>query len=381
MATLVGKKLSEVYDQITLIDKTNYSLYTGDGVATNFSPRYLGPIANTLGTAIWANGPIPVHDDPNRTGSLAAGQGIAAYATNYPTISAFSSGTTLSSTPQARLVLGTLGAQTLKNSDPAAYGVMRNYAVLSKELGQGSDRVVLKVTDNVDGLNSVYLFEALTSIPSGNRYIKMTNTNTANGGVCIENDNNFYPTGPNGNMNLGVAAAKWKELYCVSGAINTSDARHKSAPKAIDDNVLDAWGDVQLIAFKWLEAIREKGDDARWHTGVIAQQVRDAFAARGLDGTHYGLLCYDQWDEVTEPVYESIRKVVQKTNDNGELVEEEIIEQRDTGEVKVIREAGDLWSIRADQCLFMEAAFQRRNYKRLMERVEALEAGALVAGT
>lgn len=371
MATLVGKKLSEVYNQIALIDKANYLLHTGDGVATKFSPRHLGPITNNSETTIWANAPIPVHNDPNRSGSIATGQGIAAYADNYPTVSVFSGGSTLSNTPQARFVLGTLGAQTLKNSDPAAYGLMRNYAVLSKELFQGSDRVRLRVLDNIDELNNVTLFEAITPIPSGSSYIKLTNT--ANGGVCIENDNYFYPTGPNGNMNLGVASAKWKELYCVSGAINTSDARHKSAPKAIDDSVLDAWSDVRLITFKWLEAIREKGDDARWHTGVIAQQVRDAFAARGLDGTHYGLLCYDQWDEVTEPVYESIRKVVQKTNDNGELVEEEIIEQRDTGEVKVIREAGDLWSIRADQCLFMEAAYQRRRCDRIEARLAALE--------
>ena len=371
MATLVGKKLSEVYDQITLIDKTNYRLCTGDGVATNFSPRYLGPITNNAGTAIWADAPIPVHNDPGRNGSFAAGNGFAAYSTNYPTISAYSGGTTLSITPQARLVLGTLGAQTLKNSDPTTYGSMHNYAILSKELGPTLDRVMLRLSDSADEVNSAVLLDAVTPIPDGNHYIRLLNT--AFGGICIENNNNFYPYGPSGITNLGVAAAKWKELYCVSGAINTSDARHKSAPKAIDDNVLDAWGDVQLIAFKWLEAIREKGDDARWHTGVIAQQVRDAFAARGLDGTHYGLLCYDQWDEVTEPVYESIRKVVQKTNDNGELVEEEIIEQRDTGEVKVLREAGDLWSIRADQCLFMEAAFQRRRCDRIEARLAALE--------
>lgn len=371
MATLVGKKLSEVYGQLTLIDMTNHLLYTGAGVATKFSPRYLGPVTNYCETAIWANDPIPAHNDPGRIGSLAAGYGFAAYSNNYPMISAFSGGSTLSVFPQARLILGTVGAQTLKNSDPTAYGAMRNYAVLFKELGPSSDRVMLKVVDNADDLNITRLFDAFTPIPSGTHYIRLTNT--ASGGICIENNNNFYPTGPNGNMNLGVAAVKWKELYCVNGTINTSDARHKSAPTAIDDRVLDAWGDVHLIAFKWLEAIREKGDDARWHTGVIAQQVRDAFAARGLDGTHYGLLCYDQWDEVTEPVYESIRKVVKKINDNGALVEEEIIEQRDTGEVKVTREAGDLWSIRADQCLFMEAAYQRRRCDRVEARLAALE--------
>src|SRR3546814_13529619 len=44
-----------------------------------------------------------------------------------------------------------------------------------------------------------------------------------------------------------------------------------------------------------------KGDDARLHAGVLAQEVHDAFIAEGLDGFRYGLLCYDTWDEKTDP--------------------------------------------------------------------------------
>src|SRR3546814_20875506 len=51
----------------------------------------------------------------------------------------------------------------------------------------------------------------------------------------------------------------------------------------------------------WLDAIAHKGDDARLHAGVLAQEVHDAFIAAGLDGFRYGLLGYDPWDEKTDP--------------------------------------------------------------------------------
>lgn len=371
MATLVGKKLSEAYSQLIVRDPFDHFLYTGDGVSTKLSIKYAGQIAGSNGTTTWSDTTIPSHNDPSRTGSLGFGLGYTAFSANYPAMSSVSNGSTLSASPQARMVLGTLGAQTLKTSDPVAYANTKTYTLFTKELNATGDKVSIKSQDNADGLNLVSHFESFTPHASGTHYTQIANS--VGGSVRVEGGTIFYANVTTGTMNLGAASARWKEFFCANGTINTSDGRLKSFPKEIDDSVLDAWGDVRLITYQWLDAIREKGIDARWHTGVIAQQVRDAFAARGLDGTHYGLLCYDQWDEVTEPVYESIRKVVKKTNDIGELVEEEVIEQRDTGEVKVTREAGDLWGIRADQCLFMEAAYQRRRCDRIEARLAALE--------
>lgn len=38
-----------------------------------------------------------------------------------------------------------------------------------------------------------------------------------------------------------------------------------------------------------------KGEGARIHVGVIAQDVMQAFAAEGLDAARYALLCHDVW--------------------------------------------------------------------------------------
>ena len=56
--------------------------------------------------------------------------------------------------------------------------------------------------------------------------------------------------------------------------------------------------------------------------------------------------------------------------------EEEIEEQVPTGGTVVVREAGDLWSIRPDECSAMEAAWQRREIARQAARIAALEAAA-----
>uniref|UniRef100_UPI001572A8BF sialate O-acetylesterase n=1 Tax=Escherichia coli TaxID=562 RepID=UPI001572A8BF len=71
-------------------------------------------------------------------------------------------------------------------------------------------------------------------------------------------------------MSLGTASNRFSQVYAAIGSINTSDGREKTTPLAIDDKALDAWSEVPIITFQWLEAIRLKGEDsARWHFGVI----------------------------------------------------------------------------------------------------------------
>ncbi|WP_241371330.1 tail fiber domain-containing protein, partial [Escherichia coli] len=84
---------------------------------------------------------------------------------------------------------------------------------------------------------------------------------------------------------LGDIVNRWSTVFAGTGSINTSDGREKSQPikvselskfMAVDENaILDAWGEVSIIAFQWLNSIKEKGQaGARWHFGVIAQQVK-----------------------------------------------------------------------------------------------------------
>ncbi|WZB76778.1 tail fiber domain-containing protein [Achromobacter insuavis] len=50
-----------------------------------------------------------------------------------------------------------------------------------------------------------------------------------------------------------------KTIYAVTGTINTSDAREKEQFSTIPDAWLDAWADVQLVRYKWVDRVLEKG--------------------------------------------------------------------------------------------------------------------------
>lgn len=156
-------------------------------------------------------------------------------------------------------------------------------------------------------------------------------------------------------VSLGAAAYRPSVIYAATGAINTSDARDKTLIAEIPDAVLDAWGDVRWSVYKWRAAVEEKGARARTHAGLIAQQVRDAFAARGLDARAYALLCYDAWD--AEPACEAV------VGEDGEEIAPAV----------PARPAGDRWGVRIDQCLAIEAAWMRRELARLAARVAELE--------
>jgi hypothetical protein len=111
-------------------------------------------------------------------------------------------------------------------------------------------------------------------------------------------DGAIYPNN-DGVPDFGRAANRWSTIFAVTGAINTSDANEKQ-----DIAELDAAEKRVAVAIKGLikkfrfkSAVEKKGDDARIHVGVIAQDVKAVFEAEGLDANRYGLFCSDTWTD------------------------------------------------------------------------------------
>lgn len=111
----------------------------------------------------------------------------------------------------------------------------------------------------------------------------------------------FVPLSDN-NKTLGNGSFRWSVVYAGSGVINTSDGRDKQQLRSLSI----AEGKVAkriknlVKAFKFNDAVAAKGDNARTHFGVVAQDIKDAFTAEGLDVSQYGLFCYDEWPEQQE---------------------------------------------------------------------------------
>ncbi len=50
--------------------------------------------------------------------------------------------------------------------------------------------------------------------------------------------------------------------------------------------------------YKFQDAVDEKGEqDARYHFGVLAQEVAAIMSKHGLDAREYGFFCYDEWPD------------------------------------------------------------------------------------
>ena len=175
----------------------------------------------------------------------------------------------------------------------------------------------------------------------------------------------LYPVNDN-TFRLGSPIQRFSQLYAGTDTINTSDERDKQQIGAYSDEVLDAWGNVEFRQFLFNDAVEVKGDSARIHAGVIAQQVIQAFADKGLDATRYGLLCYDEWEDI----YNTIEIIDEPAvfDEKGD----EITPAKTHKETHIVK-AGSRYGIRYSEALCIEAAYQRRRAQRLEESVSALE--------
>jgi hypothetical protein len=130
----------------------------------------------------------------------------------------------------------------------------------------------------------------------------------ANGGaegIGIDNGSNaFVPTNASGayadnHISLGRSDARWDDIYATNGTIQTSDRNEKQDIEELSD----AEQRVAVVAkglmrkFRWIDSVAEKGDKARTHFGIIAQDLQDAFTVEGLDASKYAMFCSDTWWE------------------------------------------------------------------------------------
>ena len=107
-----------------------------------------------------------------------------------------------------------------------------------------------------------------------------------------------WGAGADNTQSWGTSSARWSVIYAGTGTINTSDQREKQQVRNLsvaERNVAKKLKD-SIKAFKFNDAVQIKGEKARIHVGVIAQEVIELFKSEGLDANEYGVLCYDKWD-------------------------------------------------------------------------------------
>jgi hypothetical protein len=139
---------------------------------------------------------------------------------------------------------------------------------------------------------------------------------------------NTYPSVDN-LYQLGQGVQRWTQIFAVTPTINTSDEREKQQIKELSNAEKNVANRLKSLirSFKFNDAVEKKGENARIHIGIIAQEVESAFAEQGLNANKYGMFCHDEWDELEEV-----------KNKNGDIIQE-------------YRPAGNRYGIRYEELL------------------------------
>ena len=187
-----------------------------------------------------------------------------------------------------------------KSSDGEMFEFFRD-STLRGEMGVFSDRVYLSVPGHGISLDA-----------SGNSVLPSTDSGN--------NNDNF--------VDIGASSARFDDVHATNGTIQTSDEREKQQIASLTDAEIIAAKAISKLfkTFKWNDRVETKGDNARTHTGVIAQQVETAMSDAGLDAGNYAFFISTTWWETETEVaaVEGIEAQDAVYDDDGNLVQERI---------------------------------------------------------
>lgn len=129
--------------------------------------------------------------------------------------------------------------------------------------------------------------------------------------------------------NFGSASLRGSTAYFANGVQTTSDADHKTDVRPFTQAEIAAAKDLsrEIGFFKWLSKMD------RDHCGLTVQRAMEIMESHGLKPFDYSFICYDEWDDLYEPVF------VEKSNG----------EREPTGDVRLVRKAGHLYQFRDNE--------------------------------
>jgi len=205
------------------------------------------------------------------------------------------------------LLVGSTSASASSSTGVRAYAGGNLFATASGTYAGyfnrlASDGEVLKILKDGTTVGSIYTNAADGGTPSELCIV------SGNTGLKFDDFNNYIrPTNSIGShrdnvVDLGSASSRFDDIYATNGTIQTSDRNEKQDIAELSDaeqRVAVACKGL-LRKFRWKDSVAEKGDDARIHFGIIAQDLQAAFEAEGLDAGDYAMFISTTWtDEET----------------------------------------------------------------------------------
>jgi hypothetical protein len=191
-------------------------------------------------------------------------------------------------------------------------------------------------------------------------------------------------------VDFGSPSWRYDDVYATNGTIQTSDFNEKQDIASLTATEMLVGKRISALfkTFRWKDSVAENGDNARTHTGVIAQDVQAAFTAEGLDAGDYALFISSTWWETqTEvPAVEAVEAVEEVVDEDGNVTTEavEAVEAKDaytrTDTYETEAEAPEgatsktRMGIRYPELLSFVAAYNEQRFASIEARLTALEA-------
>jgi len=186
-------------------------------------------------------------------------------------------------------------------------------------------------------------------------------------------------------MDIGQTAYRFDDIYATNGTIQTSDRNEKEAIASLTptEMLVAARLSCCFKNFKWKDSVAEKGlEAARMHSGIIAQDVQDAFTAEGLDASDYAMFISGTWWE-TQTDVPAVEAVAEVVDEEGNVVTE-AVEAKEaytrTDNYYTLEEAPEgatertRLGVRYPELLAFVAAYSDQRFLAIEARLTALEA-------
>ncbi len=255
------------------------------------------------------NGSLELAADEGNTGGLASSMTFRVDGTERMRIDSYGNllvGTTTTAVlandgirlnPTGLIDAGNTDAQTMRLSRNGTDGdILQFYQGVTKRgaIGTGDGSAVAVVFHNTSSGIGFY----------GNGFAPVNGS-----GIAVDNS-----------KDVGSVTYRFDDVYATNGTIQTSDRNEKQDIEELSEaeQRVAVAAKALMRKFRWKDAVAEKGDDARIHFGIIAQDLQAAFEAEGLDAGRYAMFISSTWweHEVEVPA------VAEEVDEDGNVITE-----------------------------------------------------------
>ncbi|MER1691945.1 phage tailspike protein [Proteus mirabilis] len=170
-----------------------------------------------------------------------------------------------------------------------------------------------KVSQHVDN-GAIYVFDSYSNVRC-KQLFRLDDEDCISVGLLSNTNPDYYAQAIKGNIRLGGVSSvkpiydnanslgepsqRWKDGYFVNAPTVSSDKNLKTTPEPIPEAMLSPLLEIidNIVLWRWISSVNEKGDNARKHAGIIAQDVYAIFARHGIDAFEYGFIGRDKTDD------------------------------------------------------------------------------------